>query len=162
MALEAKNKIGFVNGSIPEATLGDALRITWERNTKTVLSWIIRTLSSEIARSVMMCNSAFDMWQELKQRFSQGNNTKVANLQEELHSLKQGSMSVTGFFTQMKSLWCQLEDFRPIFMCACSRSCTCRIYRDQDCAMRFLKGLNDQFSIAKISDSHDGPPSKHE
>jgi len=55
----------------------------------------------------------------------------------------------TGFFTQMKSLWCQLVVFRSISMCACGRSCTCRIYKDQDCVMRLLKGLNDQFSMAR-------------
>jgi len=38
MALEAKNKIGFVNESISKPALGDTLRIAWERNTKTVLS----------------------------------------------------------------------------------------------------------------------------
>ena len=49
MTLEAKNKIGFVNGSILEPALGDALQIAWERNTKTLLSWIIKALSPKIA-----------------------------------------------------------------------------------------------------------------
>jgi len=34
-------------------------------------------------------------------------------------------------------------------MSTCGCSCTCRIYRDQDCVMRFLKGLNNQFSKAR-------------
>ena len=65
---------------------------------------------------------------------------------EELYSLKQGNLCVTGFFTQLKSVWSELENFQPILPSVCGQLCMCQVYRDQDCVMRFLKGLNDQYS----------------
>ena len=146
VALESKNKMGFVDGSIPEPGVGDPLRPAWQRNNSIILSWITRSLSTEIAESVIFHTKASTMWNELRQRFSQGNQSRIADLMEELYSLKQGNLSVTGFFTQLKSVWSELENFRPILSCVCGQQCSCRAYRDQDCIMRFLKGLNDQYS----------------
>ena len=55
-------------------------------------------------------------------------------------------MTITGFFTQLKSLWGELENYRPLSVCACGLQCVCKSYREQDCIMRFLKGLNDRYS----------------
>ena len=52
----------------------------------------------------MFITKASDLWLELKQRFAQNNHTRIADLQEELYSMKQGDITVTGFFTQLKSM----------------------------------------------------------
>ena len=49
MALDSKNKLGFIDGTIPEPVVGDPMRGIWERNNTFVCSWIIRSLSTEIA-----------------------------------------------------------------------------------------------------------------
>ena len=46
MALEAKNKTCFVDGSLQELVVGDPL---WHRDNKIVLSWVVRSLSTKIA-----------------------------------------------------------------------------------------------------------------
>ena len=97
----------------------------------------------------MSVKNARALWTELRQRFCQGNHLRLADLQEELYSLKQGSLSVTGFFTQLKKMWGEIEDFRPINLCLCGRQCMCKNYHEQDCIMRFLKGLNDRFSSVR-------------
>lgn len=66
--------------------------------------------------------------------------------------MHQGYLSVTDYFTQMKTLWDELETFKPIPYCKCSISCTCggyqtmRNYRDQRQVARFLRGLNEQYA----------------
>ena len=111
-----------------------------------VLAWIVRALCSEIAQSVMFITKASDLWLELKQRFAQNNHTRIADLQEELYSMRQGDATVTSFFTHLKGLWGELENYRPLSICACGMQCVCKSHREQDCIMRFLKGLNEQFS----------------
>ena len=146
MALQSKDKLGFIDGVIQEPPVGDPLRRAWERNNTMVMAWITRSLSIEIAQSVMDIGKVSDLWTELRQRFAQGSHTRIADLQEEIYAMKQGNLTVTGYFTQLKVLWSELENFRPYTPCVCGAQCSCKAYRDQDRIMRFLKGLNDQYS----------------
>ncbi|XP_020985722.1 uncharacterized protein LOC107478615 [Arachis duranensis] len=59
-------------------------------------------------------------------------------------------MSVTQYFTKLKSLWEEFDDFRPNPPCNCKSVCTCglremRKYRMENHVTRFLRGLNEQF-----------------
>jgi hypothetical protein len=120
-----------------------------------VLAWIHRSISESIARSVLWIDSAAGVWKNLKTRFSQGDIFRISDLQEELYKLRQGTLDISDFFTQLKVLWDELENYRPIPYCKCSIACTCgaidsiKTYRQQDYVIRFLKGLNDKFSHTK-------------
>ena len=106
------------------------MKAIWKRNKTFVRSWIIRSLSTEIAQSVLFVKKASDLWVELRQRFSQGNHMRVADLNKELHSLKQGTFTVTTFFTQLKKLGGEIKNFRPINPCVCGIQCMCKVYRE--------------------------------
>ncbi|XP_057733847.1 uncharacterized protein LOC130949027 [Arachis stenosperma] len=67
-----------------------------------------------------------------------------------LHA-KQGELSITAYFTKLRSLWEELESFQPVPACECTPKCSCglgviRAYRSEGCVVKFLQGLNDQFS----------------
>ena len=125
IALHSKNKLGFINGMIPELEIGNPLRSAWERNNTMILAWLNRSLSSEIALSVMDLNKALDHWDELRQRFAQGSHTRLADLQEEIYVVKQGNLTITSYYTQLKGLWGELENFRLITSCVCGLQCNC-------------------------------------
>lgn len=82
-----------------------------------VHSWIINFVSPSIAENVMFMENASDVWKDLRSRFSQGNRVQIAELQPELYHLKQGGLSVIDFFTQLKIMWEELENYRPIPRC---------------------------------------------
>ena len=54
-------------------------------------------------------------------------------------------MTIKSFFTQLKSMWGELENYKPLLLCAFGFQCVCKLYREQDCIMRFLKGFTDQY-----------------
>ena len=103
----------------------------------------------------MIKENAYDVWKELRERFSQGDLFLIANLQDAISSLRQGDSSVTKFFTDLKILWDELEVFRPTPICKCSSMCACGAFseikrsKEVDHIIRFLKGLNDSFSIVR-------------
>ncbi|CAN1346939.1 Retrovirus-related Pol polyprotein from transposon TNT 1-94 [Linum perenne] len=125
MVLDGKNKTGFIDGSM--------------------------SVSPTISKSILYFKTARIAWTVLRQRFSQGDYFKIADLQEQIFGFKQGSQSVTKYFTELVTLYDELRNFRPIPDCACSPICSCslakiRLYQEQDSVIRFLRGLNDNFS----------------
>jgi len=94
---------------------------------------------------------ALDIWNDLKIRFSQGDLSRISNLQLEVSFLKKGDLSVTESFTKLIIVWNELENFRPNPICVCATKCSCSIFsiinqrKCEDQAMQFLRGLNDQY-----------------
>ncbi|KAK4260423.1 hypothetical protein QN277_003540 [Acacia crassicarpa] len=142
IALMSKNKHPFVDGSLKPPAVTDPLFSAWQRCNTMVLTWIFGSISPSIAQSVIWLNQVVDVWNDLKERFSQSNALRVAELQDELFQIRQGDLSVSDYFTKVKIIWDELLNFRPIADCSCSS----KDYFRQDYVIRFLKGLNDRFA----------------
>lgn len=67
-ALLTKNKIKFINGKITAPNENDELYEAWERCNGTMVAWIAGSLTPEIAQIIENVESAFDLWNELKNR----------------------------------------------------------------------------------------------
>ncbi|KAL5554930.1 hypothetical protein UlMin_037166 [Ulmus minor] len=119
MALTAKNKIGFVDGTIPKPSPNDLLFSIWCRCNSMVSSWIINAVSRDIADSLLYIDSAFEVWRDLHDRFNQGNGPRVFQIKKQLSSLTQGSLDINAYFTQLKILWDELKEFQPVPVCQC-------------------------------------------
>ena len=59
MALDTKNKLGFIDGYIPKPTLIDPMLRIWKRSNNPVASWII---NSEIRSSMIYKDLAKAFW----------------------------------------------------------------------------------------------------
>ncbi|XP_014524079.1 uncharacterized protein LOC106780317 [Vigna radiata var. radiata] len=154
-ALLSKNKLKFIDGGIKKPQRDDPFFDFWERSNMMVLSWIIKTLSPQIAESVIYVEDAQELWEELKERFSKGDHFKFSDLLQEIHSIKQGERSVNQYFTDLKILWEELEFLRPIPYCSCKIPYSCDLsrishkYRDMEHVICFLKGLNESYNTVK-------------
>ncbi|RVW13837.1 Retrovirus-related Pol polyprotein from transposon RE1 [Vitis vinifera] len=71
MALTAKNKVGFVDGTISRPMSHDLIYGAWNRCNSMISSWIINAVSREIADSLLYLDSACDIWRDLNDRFNQ-------------------------------------------------------------------------------------------
>jgi len=72
------------------------------------MNLILNSVSKEIVDSVMYINFAVDMWNDLHDRFSQGNGPRIFQLKQQIHTLTQGSLDVSGYFTKLKIFWDKL------------------------------------------------------
>jgi hypothetical protein len=119
---------------------------SWKRCDTMVLSWIINSLSKEISASVIYLDTAFEVWQDLKERFTQSNGPRVYQLQKAIASLSQDQCSVSTFYTKLKALWDELINFRPIPACNCGALKILLDYQHYEYVMKFLVGLNDSYA----------------
>ncbi|XP_016173923.1 uncharacterized protein LOC107616486 [Arachis ipaensis] len=143
MAVIMKNKHGFLTGTIPMPSPEDPTFPAWERCNSLVLSWLFYSFSPSITQSVIYFSTASTVWEDLRERFSQIDLLRIAELQEEVYGLKQGNQSVTDFFTFLKTLWEELENARPLPPC----SCPAKKHRNQDFVIHFLKGLDERYAV---------------
>jgi hypothetical protein len=96
MALTAKNKLAFVDGSLPQPSIdAGAEHHTWVRCNNIILSWILNSISKEIADSIIYIDSCHGMWLDLKEHFSQKNGPSVFQLQKSISVLSQGNSFLT-------------------------------------------------------------------
>ncbi|XP_025983417.1 uncharacterized protein LOC114385294 [Glycine soja] len=150
--LSAKNKVEFVNGKAPEPLKTDRTYGAWSRCNNMVVSWLVHSVSISIRQSVLWMDKAEEIWNDLKSRYAQGDLLRVSELQQEASSIKQGSLSVTEYFTKLRVIWDKIENFRPNPICSCTVKCTCLVLttiaqrKREDRAMQFLRGLNEQYS----------------
>ncbi|XP_075643709.1 uncharacterized protein LOC142614945 [Castanea sativa] len=73
VSLTAKNKIGFLNGTIAIPDASSIEYISWTKCNMTIFSLIINSISREIASSLMYTNNVSEVLLNLQDRFSQGN-----------------------------------------------------------------------------------------
>ncbi|XP_043693222.1 uncharacterized protein LOC122643692 [Telopea speciosissima] len=88
MALFAKNKMMFVNGTLTRPTAPLSAVQTWDRCNFMVLSWILNVLTKTIADSVIYAETASSIWKELEDRFSRSNAPLVFHLKRSIATIQ--------------------------------------------------------------------------
>ncbi|KAL2895195.1 Retrovirus-related Pol polyprotein from transposon RE1 [Bienertia sinuspersici] len=95
IGLSAKNKLGFIDGSIPKPLDNVVLAKAWERCNNTVISWFIQVLHPIIARSILYFDTAREVWRNLEERFGQTLGTQIYSIPQQISELEQGNDSIS-------------------------------------------------------------------
>ncbi|KAL6348402.1 hypothetical protein AAG906_005710 [Vitis piasezkii] len=145
LTLTAKNKINFIDGSIPCPEYDDLLFGTWIRYNSMVISWILNSVHKDIVDSLLYFDTAVGIWNDLRDRFCQSNGLRIFQIKKHLIALNQGSLDVITYYTRLKILWDGLKGFQPLPECACGTMKTWMEFQQQEYVMQFLMGLNESF-----------------
>ncbi|MCH94812.1 hypothetical protein A2U01_0015779, partial [Trifolium medium] len=54
-----------------------------------IMSWLNNSVDPEISQSIIWMDSTSEIWQDLKERFYQGDVFRISDIQEEIYTLKQ-------------------------------------------------------------------------
>ncbi|XP_074341673.1 uncharacterized protein LOC141679087 [Apium graveolens] len=155
IALSARNKLGFVDGSLTCPEIGSNSHKSWQRCNDMVISWILGALSKTLGRSVIYCNSAHQIWLELEERYGVSSGAQLFGLQKELNEISQGNNNIADFFTKIKMLWDDIDALGLIPTCTCGCKCGAshkmsKFQQDQR-VIQFLMGLNDSYAMMRGS-----------
>ncbi|XP_074347404.1 uncharacterized protein LOC141686256 [Apium graveolens] len=137
IALSAKLKLGFIDGSVSKPTDNNIQIAMWNRWNDMVVSWLLNSISTEKRNSVAYLSTAQQIWEDLATRFSQSNMPRTFQFCKELSSLQQGNLSVTSYFTKFKTLVAEIDNLAPIPKCTCG----------QLLLMKPIPSLNQAFSL---------------
>ena len=148
IALEAKNKIGFVDGSLPRPLESDLNFRIWSRCNSLVKSWILNSVLTQIYRSILRLNDATDVWNDLHSRFHMTNLPRTYNLTQDIQDLRQGSLSLSDYFTKLKTLWSNLENCEEADdPCTCGKEAQLHQKAERAKIVKFLDGLNESYTV---------------
>lgn len=111
-SLEAKNKLGFLDGSIVKPDESDPYHKIWCRCNSMVKSWLMNSVSKKIYASILYIKHASDIWKDLHTRFHKSNLPRLYKLRHQLNSLHQGSMDLSSYHTQTQTLWEELSNIQ--------------------------------------------------
>ncbi|CAJ2636021.1 unnamed protein product [Trifolium pratense] len=119
-ALGAKNKLPFIDGSLPVPDLQDLNRHAWEHCNHLIPSWIINSVNDSIAQTLVFHETAINAWEDLHERFAKVDRIRISYLRASISNLKQGTKSVLDYFTEMRMLWEELNSHCPMPNCTCA------------------------------------------
>ncbi|KAI3448741.1 hypothetical protein Pfo_005406 [Paulownia fortunei] len=146
IALSAKNKIGFIDGSIKNPSASNDKFVGWKRCNDMVLSWILNSIDPSLSNSVIYTELASVVWADLNECFFQNNALRIFQLQRDIASLHQETMSVIAYYSKLKSLWDEFSSYNDLYVCVCEAQSRVAERDELKKVMQFLMGLNDTYS----------------
>ncbi|XP_071695510.1 uncharacterized protein [Rutidosis leptorrhynchoides] len=150
-ALYAKNKIGFVDGTIPIPKEGTQELAVWKRCNAMVRGWLVSSMIKEIKNSVKYAITSRDIWVDLEERFGKENASRAYELRRQITLVKQDSLSVSSYYTILRVVWDEIDVVNPRPVCSCN-GCSCEIgkslvaMRDKERLYDFRMGLNEEYN----------------
>ncbi|KAH0661967.1 hypothetical protein KY284_026898 [Solanum tuberosum] len=147
------NKLGFINGDCPHPQSNDSLYRQWERCDDIVTSWILNSLSKDIADNVEYVQDSAKLWRELEDRYEQTNGVKLYQIQREINDLSQGSLDITCYYTKLKKLWEELSTLNAKAQCTCNCTCGAKALvhkaKQDRRLIQLLMGLNEIYTVIR-------------
>ncbi|KAL2903245.1 Retrovirus-related Pol polyprotein from transposon RE1 [Bienertia sinuspersici] len=141
MALIARNKLQFVDGTLPNPGIESPDYQKWLRNDYMVMSWLLNSIDKSLAESFMFFNSSAELWREIAERFGHSNAPQLFELHRNLSSTTQNDDSIAEYFGRLKSCW----DQKLLVM------------EQRKRLMQLLAGLNKEFDQVKTNSLSQDP-----
>lgn len=150
IALDAKNKTAFIDGSLVRPLESDQSFRIWSRCNSMVKSWILNSVSKQIYKSILRFNDASEIWKDLETRFHITNIPRSYQLSQQIWALQQGSMDLATYYTTLKTLWDELDG--AVCATTCRNCDCCKVMSkqaEQAKIIKFLAGLNESYGIIR-------------
>jgi len=156
IALSARHKLAFIDGSCDSPAPTSPLYGLWQRNNAMVLSWLLNSLNENIRNSVLYFDTAKALWEDLDGRFGQSNKARLFQVQKEFLCLTQGGLDIVTYCTKAKQLWDESRAVGGFPTCTCAKS-ECGVngklfnYSEEQRLIQFLMGLNGSYTAVRGS-----------
>ncbi|KAG7553483.1 Jacalin-like lectin domain [Arabidopsis thaliana x Arabidopsis arenosa] len=149
--LQEKQKIGFIDGSIPKPLTNPDLTL-WLATNSIIVGWILKAIDPKIRSTVAFANDSWRLWESLRRRFSVGNGVRVHELKAMIRSCRQEGQSVKDYFGRLSKLWEELQSYKSTRDCSCHAAKYIEKEKEDERVHQFLMGLHRSgFSSIRFS-----------
>ncbi|KAF5815624.1 putative RNA-directed DNA polymerase [Helianthus annuus] len=133
LALEAKNKFGFINGKCEKPKDNEVLAAQWDR-----------------------CNSVFsklasEVWTYLKETYDKVDGSVVYDLYKRINCISQNGSSVAEYYNKLTTMWKQFDAMVQLPSCSCQAAKDYNDFTTLIKLMQFLMGLDDVYQPVRTN-----------
>ena len=155
ICLASKRKLGFITGVVKRDPSDKTKQDHRDTCNSMIISWLLGCMNDSIKRSVMFVTNCSQIWKELEQRYSVTNGSRKYRISKEIYETKQSGRLISEFYTDMKTLWEELEtlsNLPPItemntevneFVKALNQS------QEEQKLFQFLNGLDESYATIR-------------
>lgn len=143
MALKARKKFGFVDGTLSQPHPDSDDLDDWWTNNALVLSWIKLTITELVRSNLSHLEIASDYWEHIRRRYSVNNGQRVQRIKAELATCRQHGLSIEAYYGKLMQLWTALAEHRITKNCGCAIGVNLEKESEEDRLHEFLKGLDE-------------------
>ncbi|XP_074314706.1 uncharacterized protein LOC141649938 [Silene latifolia] len=155
LALLAKGKLDYVDGTISKPSPSDADYKSWRSANALVCVWIYFSIEPDLRTSISLPEDATQLLLDIKHRFTLVNDAHIFQLESDIIACKQGpTETIMAYYGRIKKLWDDLLDSDALPTGHCN-PCTCnlKVYldrrRDKKRVRSFLMGLDDRYGVLR-------------
>nr|GMC58077.1 Retrovirus-related Pol polyprotein from transposon TNT 1-94 [Ipomoea batatas] len=118
----------------------------WHRVNNMVMSWILNSIHSSLANTVLYSTDAASTWTDLQERFSTANGPRIYEIEKRIATFSQRDASIADYHNHLSALWDELNQLVPPPKCSCSARHEYIAQMERRRLMQFLMGLRDTFA----------------
>ncbi|XP_076933169.1 uncharacterized protein LOC143598977 [Bidens hawaiensis] len=122
LALQVKNKVGFINGKCLKLVDDEVLAGQWDRCNSVVLTWILNSVSDELYVGQIYFELAFDAWEELRDTYDNVYGSVVFGFYQNINLPSQNGITVSEYYHKLSSMWKQFDAMVQLPSCSCQAS----------------------------------------
>ncbi|GJS93657.1 putative RNA-directed DNA polymerase [Tanacetum coccineum] len=151
LALEGKNKIGFIDGSCKKSITDVVLAKQWDRVNVVVLGWILNSISEELFLGQIFSKKAKHVWKELKETYHKVDGSVIFSLHHKINTIKQNGSNLSDYYHKLNALWKQYDAMIELPNCLCTPTSEFKKHNQLLKLMQFLMGLDDSYMSIRSS-----------
>lgn len=112
MALKARKKFGFVDGSIQQPVETSDDFEDWIANNALVVSWMKLTIDNNLSTSMSHIDDSHELWTHIQKCFGVKNGQRVQRLKTELTTCRMKGLAIETYYGKLTQLWRSLADYQ--------------------------------------------------
>ncbi|XP_068336401.1 uncharacterized protein [Pyrus communis] len=139
-------KQGYLTGKIPAVDEDDPGYVKWSTEDAIVRGWLLKTMEPHLLGLFIDLPTAKDIWESVTQMFYDGSDeSQYYELRCKATRTRQDGRQINLYFTELKSVWQDLDRRRPLRMVCGADLKTRKEELAKDRVYDFLAGLDGVF-----------------
>ncbi|KAJ0492486.1 putative RNA-directed DNA polymerase [Helianthus annuus] len=151
LALEAKNKYGFIDGKCIKPKDDQVLANQWERCNSVVITWLLNSISEELFLGQVFSKLASEVWTDLKESFDKVDGSVVYDLYKRINGISQNGSTVAEYYNRLTTMWKQFDAMVQLPTCSCQAAKDYNDFSTLIKLMQFLMGLDDIYQPVRTN-----------
>ena len=147
MYISGKDKLGYINGDLPEFLQIDPAFKKWRTENAMVKGWFINSMDLKLVSNFIRFLMATAVWDSIATTYFNGGDTsQVYDLKRRVTRLKQGDRSIETYYNNLQGLWREIDFCRPNPMLCDADIQRYNLILQEDRVYTFLDGLDDRLN----------------